>query len=360
MALSPFEHAVIGLACAAIVSGAVAWVARSRDRFRALVTTALALTVVLVVLGAYVRLSDAGLGCPDWPGCYGDLTPHHAEDSIRAQEQAQPGGPVSTGKAWREMIHRYLAMIVGSLIAAIMVSAWWNQYRFDASPGLATSLAALVILQALLGAWTVTLLLTPAIVTSHLLGGIAIVCLLAWLRLRQDRAGWEGIISPSGLHAFAVFAFAVLVAQIALGGWVSTNYAALACPEFPQCRGEWLPAMRFADAFHIVRELGMSAEGAVLPVEALVAIHWSHRAGAMVAAVVLAALGARLLVTPGGKGLGAGLLGLLALQLALGVMNVVAGLPLAVAVAHNAGGALLAAWMVRINYRLNSTRDRYR
>jgi heme a synthase len=360
MALSPFERAVIGLVCAAIVSGAVAWVACSRERFRALVTAVLALTFVLVVLGAYVRLSDAGLGCPDWPGCYGDLTPQHAVGEIRAREQAQPGGPVSMGKAWKEMIHRYLAMIVGSFVAAIMVSAWWNRRRFDTGRGLATALVMLVTLQALLGAWTVTMLLTPAIVTSHLLGGLAILCLLAWLRLRQGRAGWEGIISTSGLRTFAAFAFAVLIAQIALGGWVSSNYAALACPDFPRCRGEWLPPMKFADAFHVVRELGMSAEGAVLPVEALVAIHWAHRAGAVVAAAILAALGAMLLVTPGGKGLGAGLLALLALQLALGVVNVVAGLPLAAAVAHNAGAALLAAWMVRINYQLNSTRDAYR
>jgi cytochrome c oxidase assembly protein subunit 15 len=241
-----------------------------------------------------------------------------------------------------------------------MVSAWRNRRRFDAGPGLATSIAILVIFQALLGAWTVTMLLTPAIVTAHLLGGLAVLCLLAWLRMRQGRGGWEGIISTSGLRAFAAVAFAVLVAQIALGGWVSTNYAALACPDFPMCRGKWLPPMEFANAFHVVRELGMSAEGGVLPVEALVAIHWVHRAGAIVAAVVLVALAGRLLVTPGGKGLGAGLLALLALQVALGVMNVFAGLPLAVAVAHNAGAALLAAWMVRINYRLNSTRDRYR
>ena len=353
MTLSPFERAAIGLLCAALIAAACFWVRRSRERFRALVTGAFALTLVLVVLGAYVRLSDAGLGCPDWPGCYGDLTPHHAAEQIRAEEHLRPQGPVSLAKAWKEMTHRYVAMVVGSLIAAIAILAWSNRRRFASSPGLATSLAGLVVFQALLGAWTVTMLLKPAIVTSHLLGGMAIMALLAWLRLKQEPGGAGGIIAPTGLRAFAAIALVVLVAQVALGGWVSTNYAALACPDFPACRGEWMPPMEFRDAFHVRRELGMSAEGRFLPMEALTAIHWTHRLGAAVVAVVLVGLGAWLARTPGAARLGVVLLALLALQLALGVSNVLGSLPLAVAVAHNGVAALLVAWMVQVNFRLN-------
>ena len=354
MTMSPIERAAIGLLCAALITAACLWVRRSRDRFRALVTAALVLTFALVVLGAFVRLSDAGLGCPDWPGCYGDLTPHHAAEQIRSEERTRPQGPVTLEKAWKEMTHRYVAMVVGSLIAAIALLAWSNRRRFPSSPGLATSLVALVVLQAVLGAWTVTMLLKPAVVTAHLLGGMAILALLAWLRLKQEEAGRGGIIAPSALRAFAAAAFAALIAQIALGGWVSTNYAALACPDFPTCRGEWAPAMNFVDAFHVRRELGMSAEGQLLPMEALTAIHWMHRLGAVVAATVLAGLGAWLARTPGATRLGMVLLGLLALQLALGVANVVGSLPLAVAVAHNGVAALLAAWMVQVNFRLNT------
>ena len=198
------------------------------------------------------------------------------------------------------------------------------------------------------------MLLKPAIVTAHLLGGMAILALLAWLRLKQEEALTGGIIARSGLRAFAAVAFALLAAQIALGGWVSTNYAALACPDFPLCRGEWAPDMNFVDAFHVRRELGRSAEGQFLPMEALTAIHWMHRLGAVVAATALAGLGVWLARTKRAARLGIVLLGLLALQLALGVINVVASLPLAVAVAHNGVAALLAAWMVQVNFRLNT------
>lgn len=357
MTMSPIERAAIGMLCAALIAAACFWVRRSRERFHALIATALVLTFALVVLGAYVRLSDAGLGCPDWPGCYGDLTPHHAAEQIRAEERTRPQGPVTIEKAWKEMTHRYVAMVVGSLIAAIALLAWFNRRRFASSPGLATSLVGLVAFQALLGAWTVTMLLKPAIVTSHLLGGMAILALLAWLRLKREGRGPGGIITSSGLRAFAAVAFAALIAQIALGGWVSTNYAALACPDFPLCRGEWVPAMNFVDAFHVRRELGMSAEGQLLPMEALTAIHWMHRLGAVATAAVLAGLGVWLARTAGARRLGFVLLGLLALQLVLGVANVAGSLPLAVAVAHNGVAALLAAWMVKVNFRLNTGLD---
>jgi cytochrome c oxidase assembly protein subunit 15 len=354
MVLSSLERGAIGAASLALIVASALWVGRSRERFRALVTATLALTFVLVVLGAYVRLSDAGLGCPDWPGCYGDLSPHHAADQIRAAEAAMPSGPVSMAKAWKEMVHRYLAMVVGSLVAGILVAAWRRHREPEAGAGLATGLAALVIFQALLGAWTVTMLLKPAIVTSHLLGGLAVLGLLAWLRLKQGGGPGDGIIPGAGLRRLSAAAFAILLAQVTLGGWTSTNYAALACTDFPLCRGAWVPEMNLRDAFHVIRELGMSAEGALLPMEALVGIHWMHRVGAVVATVALGWLAHALAKAPGGRTLGRGLATLLALQVVLGIANVLASLPLAVAVAHNAGAALLVAWLVTINYRVNT------
>ena len=247
---------------------------------RRLILLALALTLTVVVFGAFVRLSDAGLGCPDWPGCYGHATPAHAADKIIAAESAQPGGPVSLPKAWKEMIHRYLAASLGLLIIAIAVLSWRHRREPGAAPGVALALVGVVIFQGLLGKWTVTLLLKPAIVTGHLLGGMTTLALLGWLALRVCRVASRG--APTGLVTAARIGLVLLVAQIALGGWTSTNYAALACQDFPTCHGAWMPAGDFANAFHVVRELGMDADGALLSGEALTAIHWTHRLGALV------------------------------------------------------------------------------
>lgn len=358
MGMTSFERGLIGLATLLLIAGCVWWVGRDRERYGRLVSITLAATFVLVVLGAYVRLSDAGLGCPDWPGCYGNLTPAHSASEINAAEAVQPGGPVSLAKAWKEMVHRYLAMIVGSLIAAIMFSAWRNRRAFAQSPGLATGLAMLVIFQAALGAWTVTMLLKPAIVTSHLMGGMAIFALLAWLALRQDATARkaQGNAPAAGImRVVAAAALMVLIAQIVLGGWVSTNYAALACADFPTCQGMWMPEMKFADAFHVIRPLGVGPDGQLLTLEALRAIHWTHRVGALVTALVLGGFAVLLLRRAEGK-LGGVLLGLLGLQIALGIANVLASLPLPLAVAHNGVAALLLGWMVLINYRLNVNR----
>jgi heme a synthase len=354
--MNSWEQAVIGIIALAVMSGAVIWVANSSLRFRKLVLTTLIATFGLIVLGAYVRLSDAGLGCPDWPGCYGNLAPHLSHQEISAAEAAQPGGPVSMAKAWKEMVHRYLAMIVGSLIAAIAISAWRNRRTFGQSPALASGIVALVLVQALLGAWTVTMLLKPAVVTAHLLGGMGILVLLSWLYLRQDQdrsgSGGVSIIMPS-LRAFAALALLILACQIALGGWVSTNYAALACGDFPTCSGEWIPQMRFADSFHVIRPLGMGPDGVLLTNESLRAIHWAHRVGALLTTVVLAILAIVLARKPG-FGTAAGVLtALLALQLLLGIAIVVLSLPLADAIAHNGGAALLLGWLVFINFRLS-------
>lgn len=318
---------------------------------RRLAAFALLLTLVVVVFGAYVRLSDAGLGCPDWPGCYGKVTPAHAAEHILDAQAIRPDGPVSLPKAWKEMIHRYLAASLGLLIVAIAVLCWRRRKEAGAGAGLALALVGVVVFQGLLGKWTVTLLLKPAIVTGHLLGGLTTLALLAWLtfRLRDMRR----VASAGGLVAMARIGLILLVLQIALGGWVSTNYAALACTDFPTCHGQWMPAdADFANAFHVVRELGMTADGELLSNQALTAIHWTHRLGALIVGAYLLLLALLMLrhrhSAPHGAALGAGVL----LQVSLGIANVLTSLPLPLAVAHNAVAALLVLIMVLINYRL--------
>lgn len=356
------EHGLIGAITVAIVFAVFSWVKRDNGRYRKLLAVTMATTFVLIILGAFVRLSDAGLGCPDWPGCYGNLTPHHSAGDILAAEANQPGGPVSMAKAWKEMLHRYLAMIVGALIAAIMLSAWRNRYPWRQSPLLATLLAGAVIFQAALGAWTVTMLLKPAIVTSHLLGGIFILCLLAWLHLRQASGGMEepdwakGIIAPSRVRVFGLLALAVLLLQIVLGGWVSTNYAALACADFPLCDGKLVPMMDFANAFHIVRPLGVGPDGELLTLDALRAIHWAHRLGAVVAVLIVGSFAFALMRIASGKKAAGMLFALLAVQVLLGVSNVWFSLPLAVAVAHNGAAAALFTLLLLINLRFSKYR----
>lgn len=326
------------------------------------------LAMIVVPLGAYVRLSDAGLGCPDWPGCYGQLSPAHAADLIRDAHVAAPEGPVSLHKAWKEMIHRYLAASLGVLIIAIAVLAWRLRSSARASPRVALALVGVVIFQGLLGKWTVTLLLKPAIVTAHLLGGLTTLALLAWLTLRAFGAmqmgavrgegvqleGGSRAVAPVALQLGARLAFVVLVAQIALGGWTSTNYAALACTDFPRCHGSFAPVADYANAFHVVRELGMTAAGDLLSNAALTAIHWSHRVGALVTAVALFLLGWRLCRQRACFAIGATVLVVLMLQLGLGIANVLLSLPLPLAAAHNAGAALLVGVMVWANYRLSA------
>lgn len=320
--------------------------------YRRLVFVTAALTFVLVVLGAYVRLSDAGLGCPDWPGCYGELTPHHAAEEIAQAEAARPGGPVSAPKAWKEMVHRYLAGSVGLLIVSIAVMAWRRRRESEQAPWLAMALVAVVGLQALFGKWTVTMLLKPAIVTGHLIGGMTTLALLVWLALRQGGVRTPHPAAPARLRAAAAFGFVLLATQVVLGGWVSTNYAALACTDLPTCHGAWLPAMDFGNAFHIVRELGRTADGTLLPLEALTAIHWMHRVGAVVVLCYLTGLGVALARQPALPG--RLLIAAVWLQFGLGLANVAFSLPLPNAVAHNAGAAALVVLMVVINFKLNA------
>ncbi len=324
--------------------------------YRKLVFGTLCLTLVVVVVGAYVRLQDAGLGCPDWPGCYGHWAgvPEHAHEIERAG-QAFPGKPVEAGKAWKEMLHRYIAGVLGILIVAIMATAWLRRNELRQSPWLPTALVALVTLQAALGMWTVTLLLKPVIVTLHLLGGMAAFGLVTWLALRQ--IAWPA--APAVAHPlrpWAALGIVVVICQVALGGWVSANYAALACLDFPTCRGAWIPQMDFRHGFQFARELGVTVDGAPLTLEALTAIHWAHRLGALITFIYLAGLAVALIRFAGLARYGALLAAALTLQVALGVANVVFRLPLAVAVAHNAGAAVLLATLVVINFALSRAR----
>jgi heme a synthase len=298
--------------------------------FRLLVLGTLGLAFVVVVVGAYVRLSDAGLGCPDWPLCYGQPLPGDLADRD------------ALAKAWKEMGHRYLAGTLGLLI---LILSWWS-WKTRQSPRLATALLALVIFQATLGAWTVTMLLKPAIVTAHLVGGLTVLALLTWMALTQFFGPYS--LDARKLRGAAVIALAALGVQVALGGWVSSNYAALACPDIPLCLGELAPRMDFANAFHVLRDLGQTPQGELLSREALTAIHWTHRMFALVAVAVIGWAAYRALAVS--RALAALIALLVVLQFSLGVANVLVSRPLGLAAAHNAGAALLLIALVVLNF----------
>jgi cytochrome c oxidase assembly protein subunit 15 len=306
--------------------------------------TVLALAVVM--LGAWVRLTDAGLGCPDWPGCYGRLVVPDAAEEIRNDY----GRPLEAGKAWREMIHRYLASTLGLVCVALAVLAWLNRRDLGQPRCAPLVLVALVVFQGLLGMWTVTLLLKPIVVVAHLLGGFATLALLAWLgRWRTVRLS----AATAGLRALGLAAAAALVLQISLGGWTSANYAALACPDFPTCQTQWWPAIAdFGEGFVLWRGIGIDYEGGVLDHPARVAVHFAHRLGAVLAAVLIALLGWRLARRAGTRADGVAVLAVLLLQLGLGVSIVVFGVPLAVAVLHNGVAALLLLAVMNANQRI--------
>ncbi len=333
------------------------WVSSDIDKYRKLVWVTLFLTFDLIMFGAFTRLTDSGLGCPDWPGCYGQANPLQAHADIVAAETAMPTGPVTVMKAWIEMIHRYLAMAIGVLIIALMVIAWrrWQQSgrkKMKFSPLFPTLLFAFVCMQGAFGALTVTMKLQPVIVTIHLLLGMTLLALLTWFGARLSD---QPTVSRSAvaLRIPAMLILLLLIIQIALGGWVSTNYAALACTDFPLCHGELFPQMDFSDGFTLWRHLGMTAHGDYLPFPALTAIHWVHRAFALVVVVLVAWLAVRASRIDALRKTARWLLAMIALQFAIGVSNVFLKLPLALAVAHNGVAALLLLLLVTLNYKIS-------
>ncbi len=321
-----------------------------------LVCAAGVLALCVVVLGAYVRLSDAGLGCPDWPGCYGHIVLPADEAARTAAQAAFPERALEAGKAWREMIHRYLASTLGLLIVLIAGLAWFNRQDPRQPVVLPLLLLAVVIFQGLLGMWTVTLLLKPLIVMAHLLGGLTTTAMLFWLILEHRRRDRRPVRAESARLAIA--GLAVLVLQISLGGWTSSNYAALACPDLPTCGGEWFPSRAdFREAFIMWRGLGIDYEGGVLETPARVAIHYTHRLGALLATLVLGLLGIRYLRDRRSELRRAGLFVLLALatQVSLGISVVWFGLPLPLATAHNGVAALLLLATLNLIHTLRRT-----
>ncbi len=356
--VAPVVH--MALVGAAIALLPLAWTWRQRKRalregisldastswLRALTVTTLFLTFDLVLFGSFTRLTDSGLGCPDWPGCYGHATPIGARVSIDAAVALQPDGPVTQTKAWIEMIHRYFAMTVGLLIVVMAVQAWRLRARSRdpvraplMSPLWPTVTLLWVVVQGAFGAWTVTMRLYPAIVTMHLLLGLGLLALLAAQAGHMHGRRLEA--TPGTRRASWILAV-LLIVQIALGGWVSTNYAVLACGDFPTCQGSWWPPMDFAEGFTLRRELGRSGSGETyLPFAALTAIHVSHRLAAVALLLALATVAWALWRNGAAQArrIAAWLAGLGAWQLLTGMSNIVFGWPIAAALAHVAGAA---------------------
>ncbi|MEX2516419.1 MAG: COX15/CtaA family protein [Gammaproteobacteria bacterium] len=331
-----------------------------RSTFALLARVTFILAFVVVVVGAYVRLSDAGLGCPDWPGCYGPLFMADVETHSRIAADSGLMRPYEHDKAWKEMIHRYLAGFMGLLILALAVLAWQRRQQPGQPFIIALLLPLLVAFQAALGMWTVTLLLKPAVVLAHLLGGMTILSMLWWLVLRsQAGAGSLPIrqTRDSALKPWVILALVVVFMQIMLGGWVSTNYAALVCADFPTCRGQWWPdSMDFHDGFTFWRGLGVDYEGGVLSGDAMTAVHVMHRLGALVTLLVVGGVAVHAMIR-GSKMVkfSAGLmLAALALQIVIGIANIYWMLPLWLAVAHNAGAALLLMAVITLLHQTSS------
>ena len=337
--------------------------ARKKGFHLALIATLLA--SIVVGLGAYTRLVHAGLGCPDWPGCYGFLTVPDTHQEIAEAESLFPESPVEVDKGWAEMIHRYVAGSLMLLVLAIVVQAIKHRREPDQPVKLPIFILLLITLQAAFGMWTVTLKLWPQVVTAHLLGGFATFSLLFLLTLRSSGKLSGNVVRSSGLlKTLGIASLLVVIAQISLGGWVSSNYAALACPDLPTCQGKWLPPMNFSEGFDIGQDIGPNYLGGQLHAEARTAIHFSHRIGALLTTLLVLylvlisfkkAATLRAESNPSVKTLrrlSLIVLAVLIVQVGLGLSNIFWSLPLNVAVAHNLGGALLLLSLVAYNYFL--------
>ena len=315
-------------------------------RLRLVVLIAAVVACVVIVLGAYTRLADAGLGCPDWPGCYGMFGVPESTEQIRQAEARYPEIPVEPHKARTEMVHRYFATGLGALCFCILGLAWFQGRRLL----IPIVLTALVIIQGIFGAWTVTLKLWPQVVTAHLLGGFATLSVLWWYAASLQPT-IRTMVVPKKMARTALVA---IVLQIALGGWVTSNYAALACPDFPTCHNKLIPPMDFERGFDFTQTIGPNYLGGQLDSDARIAIQITHRIGAVVVLLLVGLLVFHLRAQPFGWALG----GVLGLQWALGISNVLFDLPLLVAVLHNAGGAALLLMILTVNLGLDQTQQR--
>ena len=353
-----------------VALGPLAWLwlrhqsASPARRLQALTLLTLFLTFDLVLFGAFTRLTDSGLGCPDWPGCYGKASPVGAREHIAAAQEAMPTGPVTHGKAWVEMIHRYLATGVGVLIIVLALATWlqWRRARAAVGesaapvhPGWPLFTLAWVCAQGAFGALTVTMKLFPAIVTLHLMGGVVLLALLCVQAVRHTQAvrGVQPAVLAAPLRLGVLVTGALVALQVVLGGWVSTNYAVLACTTFPTCQGSWWPVMDFAQGFQLWRPLGLLQDGSHISFAGLTAIHYAHRLVAYGVLLALAWLAWRLHRATALRLQARWLAGLALLQLATGLSNVVLGWPLLAAVLHTGGAAAL---VVVLTWALSSSR----
>ena len=370
--LSPLVRMMFGGAVLALAPMAWVWFRHRRasplGRVQALTLLTLFLTFDLVMFGAFTRLTDSGLGCPDWPGCYGNASPVGAHAAIAAAQSAMPTGPVTSGKAWVEMIHRYLATSVGVLILVLAVVAWLgrsaggrNMQVQPISPWWPTMTLLWVCIQGAFGALTVTMKLFPAIVTLHLLGGLVLLALLCVQAVQF--AQLEGKVTPvalsPGLRWLLGLSFALLVLQAALGAWVSTNYAVLACTDFPKCQSSWWPLMDFSAGFELWRPLGFTAAGEYIGFAALTAIHYVHRLMAFLVLALLGVLAWRLNRVLALRNPSRWIAALVGLQLATGLSNVVLNWPLLAAVLHTGGAGalvLVLTWTVAASRTGSSAR----
>ena len=320
--------------------------------YKRLTLFATLLAIIVVSFGAYTRLTDSGLGCPDWPGCYGTLSVPESIDQIEKAQAVYPDSPVEVEKAWIEMIHRYIAGILGVMILVIAFMSIKLRDQINYSLKWPFFLLGLVIFQAALGMWTVTLLLKPAVVSSHLLGGMTVLGILTFLMHRNYGTHRENFVSNRFERKIIRFSLVLLFIQIALGGWTSTNYAALACTDYPTCHGSLIPEMDFSNAFTIFRELGVTSLGEPLSLEALHAIQWVHRVGAIVLLGYLLFVAYILKVNQGFNMWRNVLILVISLQFIIGIANLLLHLPIVLATLHNLGAALLVVILVGINSRI--------
>lgn len=367
--------------------------------------------VFVLGMGAFTRLADAGLGCPDWPGCYGHVLWPTSADEVNTANQAYPDMPVEHDKTWPEMVHRYFAQALGFitigifvlavrrreqeqpvktigalLVANVLLTAVTAVVGESMEPYAVASVAvtvltlaylglkrgtstlpfklpafllAFIILQGLFGMWTVTLKLWPQVVTSHLLGGFTTFSLLWLLMLRLNNVHWQvPAVNLKQLQAFrhwAMIGLVIVFIQVALGGWTTSNYAAVACPDLPTCQNQWLPEMDFNEGFNVTQSIGPNYLGGIMDNEARIAIHFSHRLGAIVTTIYLLFLMSilfRRIALPETRTMASVILGVLILQIALGLGNIIFHFPVSIAVAHNLVGALLLVTMVTLNHRV--------